>query len=331
MALVDIFNKILKEYEDIRYNSQLELNMRKNDVYSTIPRIQEIDNEISQLSIHFSKEILKNPYESETFTKELQKQNMDLKIEKSELLACHKFPTDYLTLKYHCNACSDTGYIDNLKCKCFKQKIIDNLYLQSNLSNLLQNQNFDTFNFSYFSDEIDPKFGKSSKDNIKELSNITLSFINNFNITDENLLFTGSTGVGKTFLSSCIAKELLDKGYTVFYQTAFKIFDILEEYKFSKSKDTFDKTKIDILFNTDLLIIDDLGTEFVNSYTTSEFFNILNSRILNKKKTIISTNLNLNELFDLYSARVASRIWGHYKVLDFFGDDIRQKISVNFN
>lgn len=322
----NVLNGILKEYEILRNTAEQDLNNKKEHIYSIIPRIKEIDSSLSMLGIAFSKSILNSPQKSEELTEELHQKVRDLKAEKVELLVANNFTQDYLTLKYTCPVCKDTGFVDSQKCKCLKQKLINYAYDKSNLSNLLSEQNFDTFDFEYYSNTPLDKVGIPPRKNMQDIYKTCLSFVNNFDAINDNLLFTGPTGLGKTFLSSCIAKDLLDKGKTVFYQTAFKTFDILEEYKFSKDKDSFNKEKVNMLFDCDLLIIDDLGTEFINSYTSSEFFNILNSRLLDKKKTIISTNLSLEELFEVYSARVVSRLIGHYKVLKFFGEDIRKKI-----
>lgn len=324
----NVFNSILKEYESLRDDSSSQLEARKAEIYNSIPRIKEIDEEIEDLSIKIAKSVLSDISQAQKLIDELNQKSIDLRMEKGELLASSNYPTDYLTLKYKCKSCKDTGFVDTQKCNCLKQKLIDYAYNQSNLSSILAHENFDTFNFEYYSDKIDRKRGISTKENMQEIYKTCLDFANDFEKIDINLLFTGPTGLGKTFLSSCIAKDLLDKGKTVFYQTAFKIFDILEDYKFSKDKTIENKEKINVLFEVDLLIIDDLGTEFINSYTSSEFFNILNTRLLNGKKTIISTNLNIKELQEHYSTRVLSRIIGHYKVLEFFGDDIRVKKNI---
>lgn len=321
-----IIQNILREYETTRNNAQLELEKRKETVYLKIPQIKEIDEEISKISIDITKSILNKEGQADSLIDKLQQKNIDLKMEKGELLSSHNFPIDYLLIKHNCSTCKDVGFVNNQKCNCLKQKLIDYAYRKSNLFNLLSHQNFDTFNFEYYNNSVDSKQGISPKKNMQDIYKTCLDFVEKFDSIDENLLFTGPTGLGKTFLSSCIAKDLLDRGKTVFYQTAFKIFDILEEYKFSKDKSSFNKDAVNMLFDVDLLIIDDLGTEFVNSYTSSELFNILNSRLLEKKKTIISTNLDLEELNDLYSPRVASRVIGHYQVLKLFGDDIRKKI-----
>lgn len=327
--LSSAINEILREYEALRNNAEQELENRQEQIYKSIPLIREIDQKISSLSLEISKAILANSSNAEELIESLRQKTIDLKMEKGELLASNNYSTDYLTIKYKCNPCKDTGFIDGQKCSCLKQKLIDNAYKQSNLSNLLAQENFETFNFDYYSNKSNSTKDISPKENMQSVYKACLDFVGNFDNSEENLLFTGAPGLGKTFLSSCIAKELLDKGKTVFYQTAFKILDVLEDYKFSKNKSSFNGDIFELLFNVDLLIIDDLGSEFVNSYTSTELFNVLNSRLLEKKKTIISTNLNMDELYKTYSGRVTSRIFGNYKVLEFFGDDIRQKNSIN--
>ena len=210
-------------------------------------------------------------------------------------------------------------------CSCLKQKIYDIEYNKSNISNL-EKQNFNNFNLNFYSDEINKEKYNSNispKENIKLIKNICDKFINNFdNPEQHNLLFTGNTGLGKTFLSSCIANELLKKDKTVLYQTASVMLDTIISYRFGKpnvSKDIYD-----YLLNVDLLIIDDLGTEGVNNMKLVELFNIINSRLLTpNKKTIISTNLSLQNLFNTYDERIVSRIIGNYDICYFFGEDIR--------
>lgn len=315
------YTNLLNEYENSRESAKNGLTSRKDEIYCKIPRIKEIDAQIGEIGLNVAKAILSGS-DSSALLEELHQKTVDLQIERGELLTSNNYPLDYLTIKYTCKQCQDTGYVNNQKCNCFKQKIINNMYKTSNLSNFLMSQNFDNFDFNCYSDKKDAEHNTTPRENMKEIYKACLDFTGNFDETSSGLLFTGPTGIGKTFLSSCIAKELLDKGKTVYYQTAFRIFDMLEDYQFNKSN-AVDKNDLDIIFSADLLIIDDLGTEFMNSYTKSELFNIINSRLLGNKKTIISTNLNLNELQNMYSERVASRIVENFEVLDFFGEDIR--------
>ena len=168
--------------------------------------------------------------------------------------------------------------------------------------------------------------GISPKANMKSILKNVTNFINEFeNPGIKSLLFTGKAGVGKTFLASCIAKEILDRDYDVYYQSAGKITEMIEEYKFRKSSDENLSFDIDRLYKTDLLIIDDLGCEFVNSYTISALYELLNKRLMNKKKMIITTNFSLKELNEVYAERLFSRFVGEFEILEFIGEDLRIK------
>lgn len=194
----------------------------------------------------------------------------------------------------------------------------------SNLSRVLHHQNFSTFDESIFSTQREDSSGVSPQENILEILSICEGFVMNFDKdNDENMLFYGDTGLGKSFMCNCVAKELLDKGYLVIYQTAFKMFEIIEEYKFKNSDDHITKDNYNNLFDCDLLIIDDLGTELTNSFTNSELFNILNTRLLSGKKTIISTNLSPMQLGDIYAQRIFSRIFDRFRMVKFIGNDLR--------
>ena len=325
-----ILTNILREYEHKRNQAEKDLEERKNNLYNQNPRLQEIDNELSKLGISTAKSlIIKNDSE---LLNTLKQQTEQLKEEKINILNKLKLPEDYLKPNYYCKICNDTGYItenySSKMCNCLKQQIFDFEYNKSNISNL-QIQNFDNFSYDKYSDEVDKeKYNSeiSPRENIKLVRTICDKFIENFDDPNEkNLLFTGTTGVGKTFLSSCIAKELIDKGKTVLYQTAPIMLDMIIDYKFGKNN--ISDTTYQNIYNVDLLIIDDLGTENMNQVKFTELFNIINSRLLNTKnknyKTIISTNLNLALLNKTYGERISSRLIGNYNICRFFGDDLR--------
>ena len=210
-------------------------------------------------------------------------------------------------------------------CSCLKQKLYNEQYNKSNISNL-DTQNFDNFSDLLYSDKVDKKYNAdiSPRENINQIKNICYKFIANFdNKAQKNLLFTGNTGLGKTFLSSAIANEILKKGKNVLYQTAPVMLDTILDYRFGKIKGS---NILDSILNVDLLIIDDLGAENPSNIKSSELFNIINTRLLNQNKitkTIISTNLNLRNLYSNYDERIISRIIGNYDICYFFGDDIR--------
>ncbi|MGL4796551.1 MAG: ATP-binding protein [Paraclostridium sp.] len=317
--------EILTSYERKRDLAEKELDARKKKVYYRIPEVKEIDDEVSKIGLKLAKLVLLNPKDKDIILQETQIEMEKLKKRKTQLLNDFKVPEGYLSLNYDCSMCKDTGFLKNgKKCNCLKQQIINNAYNMSNLSRVLNTQNFSTFDPTKFAIERDDQVGISPQENILEILSICEGFVMNFDKdNDENMLFYGDTGLGKSFMSNCIAKELLDKGYVVIYQTAFKMFEIIEDYKFKNADDHISKDNYENLFDCDLLIIDDLGTELTNSFTNSELFNILNTRLLSGKKTIISTNLSPIQLGEIYTQRIFSRVFDRFRMIKFIGNDLR--------
>lgn len=320
-----VLKDILREYEKKRDRAQYEHNIRLKEVYERIPAIKKIDEEIRRTGLFISKAIIENPKNYKNSIKEIKNTIEKLKMEKAYLLTENNIPPDYLDIKYECSYCNDTGYLqDGEKCHCLKQELIDKAYMMSNIKDILEKENFQTFNINIFPDEIYEEEGMSPRENMLYILSICEGFVSNFDEkNNENLLFYGSTGLGKTFLCNCIAKSLLDKNKIVIYQTAFKILEIIERRRFGSSIDRFENQEYDLLFEADLLVIDDLGTELSNTFTNVEIFNIVNTRILSGKKTIISTNLSPKEISDNYSDRVFSRVLERFVPLKFFGPDLR--------
>lgn len=325
-----ILTNILKEYDKKRLYAEKELERKKEKLYSENSRLEEIDNELSKIGIQTARSLIVE-YDPKVL-KNLNRQVDILKAEKQEILNSLKLPLDYLLPNYSCKLCNDTGYIaenfTSIMCNCLKQELFNIEYNKSNIANL-ETQNFNTFTSSIYSDKIDKEKYHSEispRENIELIKNICMNFINNFDDSAEkNLLFTGTTGVGKTFLSSCIAKEIIEKCKTVLYQTAPIMLDTIIDYKFNKNNIS-DTTYKNIL-EVDLLIIDDLGTESMNNIKFAELFNIINNRLLNQNnkclKTIISTNLGLPMLNKTYGERITSRLIGNYNICRFFGEDLR--------
>jgi len=321
---------LLKEYESKKLKAELEAEKRKKDLYSSNEKLQKIDEKLNNFAFNQIKSILGNSSSSEAFNKEIN----NLKKEKEKIIEALELPADFLQPNYECKICNDTGYItqnyQTALCNCIKQKIFDIEYNKSNIGNLAK-ENFQNFNLERFSNEKNPDKYKSKlspRENIVNIKKICETFIDNFDDENEkNLLFTGNTGLGKTFLSNCIANELLKQGKTVLYQTSSVMLDTVIDYRFGKSSVTNDI--LDNILNVDLLIIDDLGTETMNSMKFTELFNIINTRLLNQNshitKTIISTNLTLQNLFSTYDERIVSRFVGYYNICRFFGDDLRFK------
>lgn len=249
-----------------------------------------------------------------------------LQHQKIEILRSLNLPNDYLDDIYSCDKCRDTGFDENgNRCSCLKQLTARFMGQNSNLTERMKAQTFGNFDFSLFSGQ-PPEGGRDPLNRIKRIHGICKDFADSFETTHENLLMMGNAGTGKTYLSSCIANRALERGKTVYYQTAFKLFDMLEKLKFNRcgadEQEQF-KAVYDYVFSVDLLIIDDLGTEFVSGYSTVALFNIVNSRCLDGKSTILSTNLNTESMTGLYSQRFTSRLFGEFLTLTFIGRDLR--------
>lgn len=315
------YDAIFRNYEKTQIENRDLLDKRRQNVYNLIPEMEHIHNSISMLGVNQARKLLNG---DENALQELKAELKRLTDEKLRLLTNAGFAPDYLEPIYKCSDCKDTGYIGNQKCHCFQKAIIDMLYTQSNLQNILARENFDTFSFAYYSENhIDPVTGRSSLTTMKNAHLVAHEFVDTFTEDFRNLFLYGDTGVGKTFLSNCIAKELIDRAFSVIYLTSYELFDTLAKGKFGK--DSVAEAMCEHILDCDLLIIDDLGTELSNSFTVSQLFLCLNERLLRRKSTIISTNLSLESLVDIYSERTFSRITSNYTMLKLTGDDIRIK------
>ena len=294
---------------------------RMREVYGKDQRLKAIDDNISSCSLAQARKLLNGDV---TALSKLRSQLTEFRQQRLSILKELGYSEQYFEPSYECPACKDTGYIGNQRCHCFKQRAIDLVYTQSNIRSILKTENFNTFCYDYYSEtEVNPTTGLTSLETMQNAVKECRKFINEFDSVFSNLFFYGDTGVGKTFLSNCIAKELLDTGHSVIYFTAFQIFDVFEQNTFHKSTTENIIAAHQNIFDCDLLIIDDLGTEMPNSFTVSQLFLCLNERILRRKSTIISTNLTLNKVAEIYSERTFSRISSSYVILKLFGDDIR--------
>ncbi len=320
-----MISQIERIYEKKRDKSQRDKLKRQRQVYKELPRVEEIDDQIRKIGLDMAKKMLFAKDESEKIISETKKKIDNLKMEKAYLLTENNMSAEFLEPVFECATCKDTGYIENgERCSCMKQLLINRAYKMSNLDNVLEVENFSNFKLDIFSDKKFEDEDKSPKENISDIILYAEDFISDFDKKNgHNLLFYGTTGLGKTYMCNCIAKALLDKNKIVIYQTAFTILDILEKRRFRKGDSDISDYEYDLLFQADLLIIDDLGTEVSNTFTNAEIFNIVNTRLLWGKKTIISTNLTPNEISEIYTDRVFSRIFDKFIPLKFFGKDLR--------
>lgn len=313
---------IMNSYDQLRRSNYMEEQRRKEEIYEMIPEIRLIDEKIAHISVEKAKKMVfhKNTDERESLKAEIY----DLSMEKINLLVIHHYPADYLDPIYRCADCRDTGYIGTEKCHCFNQQILDILYDQSNLRELIQKENFSTFRLDYYSEKSDGRQQGSPRENMLRILDRSHLFINTFDSNPGgNLLIYGNAGVGKTFLTNCIAAELLQRGKSVIYLTAYQFFNQLADYTFRRERENEDT--LPFLLNCDLLIIDDLGTELNNAFINSQLFLCMNERIIHRKSTIISTNLSLEQINRSYTERISSRIIESYELFHIYGDDIRIK------
>lgn len=306
------YDRIFRQYEEKQRQNRLETERRRGYVYSHIPGYRELEDETASLSVGQGKKLLLG---DDTALSRLRENLAALKEQKKQLLFDAGLPADYLEPLFSCPDCRDTGYIDREKCHCLRQAEISLLYEQSGIQDMLKRNNFSLLSYEYYAGEALALF--------RHAVETCHSFIKNFNSDYRNLFFYGTVGTGKSFLSGCVAKELMDQGYSVIYFGAAGLFDLLSSVSFNvKSRDERQNTYSD-LYRCDLLIIDDLGTELTNQFTSSQLFSLLNERHLGKKSTLISTNFSLAELRDRYSDRIFSRITSNFEVCRLAGEDIR--------
>lgn len=324
MALSNIqYHEILRGYEERQKENRRTLESRRQEVYAEIPEFQQLDDSLSNaVSARISqiKAAMQPEAESVSFPQ--------IRERRKELLRKAGYPEDYLDPIYTCPDCKDTGYIlsedgTRFKCHCFRNQEVAYLYEQSNLQGVLDTDRFIHLTYDYCQTPED-------LEHLRGAVKISLDFVKNFQDSGQNLLYYGTVGTGKSFLSGCIANELLGRGYSVVYYSAVSLFETLARYSFG----TFEKESLynfcKDLYNYDLVIIDDLGTEVTNSFIQSQLFSLLSERIGRKKSTIISSNLNLGELRDRYSDRVFSRVTRHFTICMLTGQDVRMRQKLNF-
>ncbi|MCR5777064.1 MAG: ATP-binding protein [Lachnospiraceae bacterium] len=316
MALTEgQYKDIMDGYERRRNGSEESARRRKMEIHAKLPYSKSLDDRIADISADAAKRYIQGDRDAFAGLKE---EIASLVEEKKKLLSDNGFPSDYLEVKYACPDCKDTGYIGPAKCHCLKQRIINELYQQSSIMDVLKKENFNSFRLDIY-----PNYVQSE---MQTVYNNAKDFVDKFANVYRNMLFLGNVGSGKTFLSNCIAKAVLDKGYSVVYFSAFRLFDTLAQHVFNKNGDEDSASEVyQSIFNADLLIIDDLGTENTNSFTRTQLFLIINERDLRRHSTIISSNLSLQRLQDEYTERVSSRLISGYDIFKFNSTDLRLK------
>lgn len=311
------YESIMRRYEQTRDANRHLMDERRESVYRRIPEYRQLETSIGSVARDKAQSILEG---DDTALASLHDYIGKISQQKQALLISAGFPADYLEPVYHCADCHDTGYIDadgsqKEKCHCLRQQEVSILYEQSNIQDVISRENFSTLIFDYYQGEDRERFERTVQK--------CKDFVEQFSDSYRNLFLYGTVGTGKSFLSGCIANEILKQGRSVIYFSSVGLFDKLAQYTFdTKSKETLYNFYED-LYNCELVIIDDLGTEVTNAFVTSQLFSCLNERDLRQRATIISTNLSLEELRDRYSDRIFSRITSNYNICKLTGPDIR--------
>lgn len=306
------YDQIFRQYEENQRRCRLEMTRRRDDVYRRIPAYRDLEDTIASVSVAQGKKLLSG---DESALSGLRDSLAKLKEQKKRLLLEKGFTADYLDPLFVCPDCRDTGYIEGAKCHCFRQAEISLLYEQSGIEDMLKYNNFEHLSYEYYTGEALALF--------RHAVSTCRNFIKTFDSDYHNLFFYGTVGTGKSFLSGCVAKELIDRGHSVIYFGATGLFDLLSNASFRAGSREERQNAYSDLYQCDLLIIDDLGTELTNQFTSSQLFSLLNERQLGKKSTLISTNFSLAELRDRYSDRIFSRITSNFEVCRLAGKDIR--------
>lgn len=320
----ELFAEVRRQM-DVRRQAAIEsADARRWELYAALPEVEQIDFELSRTGLMIMDEIAKGKEGLSERLENIRLDNLDLQAQRDACLRRAGYPTDYDVPKFNCPVCKDTGYVGQRMCGCLKAALSEAGMKRAGLSHLFETQRFDTFSLEYY--RHDPRVYRVMQNYL----DICRRFADRFDQdTRESLLFCGGTGLGKTHLSTAIAGEVVLKGFDVLYESAPNLLSAFEAERFGRSL-TASVADTSRYLTCDLLVIDDLGAELSNSFTVSVLYNLINTRIVACRPTIISTNLTPDEIRSRYTDRIASRLFGEYTVMRFEGRDVRlQKIGLN--
>ena len=313
------YDAVMRHYDEIREKNRAAQSARTEEIYWKIPEIIALDDETASRSLDAAKLRVADPDADLTsYQAEMQR----ITARKHALLAASGYPADYLELRYDCQICKDTGFVEGRHCVCFDRAAAEIVYGRDSLRDVIAYENFEHFSLEWYSsDQADGSDGMTPREAAERAREAVLALPNRAGTEDANLYIYGNTGVGKTFLSHCAAKEAIDAGRSVLRFSSGEFFDLLADAAFKRGGGGSAARRL--IEECDLLILDDLGTELPNAFVGSELFRVVDARIAGLRSTIISSNLSLKELAQKYSERVFSRISSHYTLVRLMGDDIR--------
>ncbi len=311
------------EIAKIRRENKDTQRRREDEVRRSAPEFAEVEAKLAAGGLALSKSVLSGNGDISKVREHIEAAQR----QKATILSRLSLPSDYLDEIYSCAECRDTGFTeDGSRCKCLKNMVSKYIGINSNLTDMMRGQTFDKYDLSFFVNQPDIK-GHSVLSVMRNNFDKAQIFADTFDKSGANLYMYGSAGTGKTYLSSCIANRALERGFSVYYQSAFQLLDMFEKLKFNRydeDESSNAEYAAKYTYSVDLLIIDDVGTEFVSSYSSATLFDIINSRLISGKSTIISSNLSPSKIDETYGSRFASRITGSYDILAFVGADLRR-------
>lgn len=291
--------------------------------YQQIPRLKEIDMLLRKSMAVAAQTVFTKGEDAQQTLQQVKEANLALQQERETIIS-QNLPAGYLNEEPVCHKCGGSGYLGSTMCSCLAQ-----LCKQEQMKELSVltdgTQRFDTFRLEYYSDRVDKRYGASERVIMQKVLDYCRRYAESFSCGSGNMLFVGNTGLGKTFLSACVANAVADQGYSVCYESAPRLFSKLEKNRFNPDEES--NSDAQALLDCDLLIVDDLGTEMPGTFVTAALYSLLNDRLLQNKSMLISTNLNIDEIAKRYSPQIASRLQGSFKGLTFVGEDIRVQKS----
>ena len=315
----DVIRRALNRLEKMKADRESLQQAREQEIYRKLPLVQEIDKQLSGSMAAAVQAAFSKGQDCALALAQVRQRNLELQAQRKALIA-ENFPLDYLEEGPMCSLCEDNGYIGSAMCRCLVELCQQEQKQEISLLSCGE-QRFADFRLDYYSAEKDPAYGAAPRAIMSQTLDICRKYAENFSNTGENLLFNGGTGLGKTMLSACIACQVTEKGFSVAYESAPRLFSKLEKHHFHPDEET---ARIVHKFETcDLLIIDDLGTELPGQFVVAALYALLNERLLSGKSMVISSNLNISEIRERYSPQIASRMQGSFRLLPFVGQDIR--------
>ena len=316
------YTRIRKEYETKYLRAREAADLRRSEVLFVIPELAEIDRALGKTGLAIMNAAMQGE-DVETRLDAVRRENQALREKKQQLLVAAGYPADYTDVRYECPICQDEGFYEFKICTCMKKKLVEAAYESSGMAHLLRAQSFENFDLGYYAD--DPRTAA----HMKRVLDIVREYAEQFDpATPANMIFMGGTGLGKTHLSTSVARTVIDKGHDVFYAGAITMISDFEVQRYGNSAGGETGLGTAQYFDADLLILDDLGTEVINQFTATVLYNVINTRLSRKKSTIINTNFSRDDLRQKYADRITSRLFGEYRVIPFVGRDVRMgKIS----